>query len=163
MKTLHKLFSGKERASRVFWLWGGVFLFLLSLMSMGTDIFLPALSGVMLFIYDACCAAWSYCMWRCAFSETHHVWGVFYRFVAVIMLLVVLTDVPEMWQEESVSASDTSLFLNLLSSGRLEEYILTCQEETAQKKRSGQTSIPDSLFLSQCLMRHAKELQSQKE
>ncbi len=161
METLHKLFYGKERAYRVFWYWGGGVLFVVSLLSLGADLFVPQISGVMLFFYDACCAFWSYAMWRCAFNETHHVWGIVYRCMAVFMLLSVLIDVPGVWEDESSTSGEYSTFLNVLSGGKADEYIALCQKELAHKAQGSQPGIPGSLYLSECLMRRAKELQSQ--
>lgn len=164
VSTLKNLLSGKERAYRVFWYWGGAVLFFVSLLSLGADIFLPQLSGVMLFVYDTCCALWSVAMWRCAFNETHHVWGYVYRFFAIVMLATVLVDVPSLWDDDNSPALlSTNGIVGMAQSDEVQKYVKLCQEEIAHQQGSDAAGMAQSLMLSQCLMRHVQELQKQPQ
>lgn len=157
--SLQKLLRGEERAYRVFWYWGGGVLFALSMLSLLVDIALPQLSGVMLVLYDAACALWAVAMWRSAFNEAHHFWGYVFRFLAVIMLLSVLADVPGVGGPgASAPMLSTNDVLKLAMTGGLSDVTKECVEEL--KIRQGNDA--SSLEFSACLMREVQKLQSQQ-
>lgn len=87
-------------------------------------------------------------MWRCAYNVNRRFWGGFYRAAAIIMLLSVLVDVPDLWKDTSKpeSLSQIPAVLNMLGGGQVSGYVAECQQELASKKRQGQETIPDNLF-----------------